>query len=234
MQKFIILLFVIFLGFETYSQEKIEGKVYDLITDEPIADATVKVVGENTFTSTDAAGKFSLVVAKNAQLEINHLNYETKIIQIEDAGSIALTPRQNSLDEILLSSNPLEDITHSITVVDDIKKGSQPRNAAELFNDINGFSIQKRSAMASEPSLRAFKYEQMNIKFDGATKICPACPNRMDPITSHVIPEEIGKIEVVKGPYTVTIRSNLWRRCQHGNQQLLCEHGFTWKCSSRL
>ncbi|MCC7520908.1 MAG: TonB-dependent receptor [Flavobacteriaceae bacterium] len=203
MQKFIILLFVIFLGFETYSQEKIEGKVYDLITDEPIADATVKVVGENTFTSTDAAGKFSLVVAKNAQLEINHLNYETKIIQIEDAGSIALTPRQNSLDEILLSSNPLEDITHSITVVDDIKKGSQPRNAAELFNDINGFSIQKRSAMASEPSLRAFKYEQMNIKFDGATKICPACPNRMDPITSHVIPEEIGKIEVVKGPYTV-------------------------------
>jgi iron complex outermembrane receptor protein len=114
-----------------------------------------------------------------------------------------LTPRQNSLDEILLSSNPLEDITHSITVVDDIKKGSQPRNAAELFNDINGFSIQKRSAMASEPSLRAFKYEQMNIKFDGATKICPACPNRMDPITSHVIPEEIGKIEVVKGPYTV-------------------------------
>jgi iron complex outermembrane receptor protein len=230
MQKFIILLFVIFLGFETYSQEKIEGKVYDLITDEPIADATVKVVGENTFTSTDAAGKFSLVVAKNAQLEINHLNYETKIIQIEDAGSIALTPRQNSLDEILLSSNPLEDITHSITVVDDIKKGSQPRNAAELFNDINGFSIQKRSAMASEPSLRAFKYEQMNIKFDGATKICPACPNRMDPITSHVIPEEIGKIEVVKGPYTVRfgqtfggvvnmVTSNLCEMGLHGSVQ---------------
>jgi iron complex outermembrane receptor protein len=138
----------------------------------------------------------------------------------------SLTPRQNSLDEILLTSNPLEDITHSITVVDDIKKGSQPRNAAELFNDINGFSIQKRSAMASEPSLRAFKYEQMNIKFDGATKICPACPNRMDPITSHVIPEEIGKIEVVKGPYTVTFWTNFWRRGQHGHQQLYVNKGL--------
>jgi hypothetical protein len=160
MQKFIILLFVLFVGFNTYAQQKIEGKVYDLITDEPIADATVKVVGGNVYTSTDTDGKFSLETTEKAQLEINHINYETKIIHAKDAGSIALTPRQNSLDEILLTSNPLEDITHSITVVDDIKKGSQPRNATELFNDINGFSIQKRSAMASEPSLRAFKYEQ--------------------------------------------------------------------------
>ena len=30
-----------------------------------------------------------------------------------------------------------------------------------------------------------------------------ACPNRMDPITTHVIPEEIEKIEIIKGPYTV-------------------------------
>lgn len=149
MQKFIILLFVLFVGFNTYAQQKIEGKVYDLITDEPIADATVKVVGGNVYTSTDTEGKFSLEATEKAQLEINHINYEAKIINAKDAGSIALTPRQNSFNEkILLTSNPLEDITHSITVVDDIKKGSQPRNAAELFNDINGFSIQKRSAMA--------------------------------------------------------------------------------------
>jgi iron complex outermembrane receptor protein len=30
-----------------------------------------------------------------------------------------------------------------------------------------------------------------------------ACPNRMDPITTHIIPEEVSKIEIIKGPYTV-------------------------------
>ena len=199
-----ILFILLFIPFLSFAQESaVQGKIYDLLTDEPISDTTIKVLQSNVYTSTDANGLFSIEATPDAQLEISHLNYITKVVSAKDAARIALTPKQNSLDEILLTANPLEDITHSITVIDDIKKGSQPRNAAELFNDINGFSIQKRSAMASEPSLRAFKYDQMNIKFDGSTKICPACPNRMDPITSHVIPEEVGKIEVVKGPYTV-------------------------------
>ncbi len=191
------------VGTFVYSQQKVEGKVIDLISDEPIADATVKVVGTAIFTTTNEAGVFSLTVDSNAQLEISHLSYETKIVDVKNANRISMSSKQNSLGEILITAHPLEDITHSISVIDEVKKGSQPRNAAELFNDISGFSIQKRSAMASEPSLRSFKYDQMNIKFDGATKIFPACPNRMDPITSHVIPEEVGKIEVVKGPYTV-------------------------------
>jgi hypothetical protein len=68
MQKFIILLFVLFVGFNTYAQQKIEGKVYDLITDEPIADATVKVVGGNVYTSTDTEGKFSLVATEKCSI----------------------------------------------------------------------------------------------------------------------------------------------------------------------
>lgn len=201
-RKFISLL-ILFIGISTYAQQKIDGKVYDLVTEEPINYATIKVVGTNIFTTSNADGTFSLNASSDAQLEISHLNYDTKVVAAKDAENIALTLKKNTLGEILITAHPLEDVTLSIAVIDDIKKGSQPRNAAELFNDIAGFSIQKRSAMASEPSLRAFKYEQMNIKFDGATKICPACPNRMDPITSHIIPEEVGKIEVVKGPYTV-------------------------------
>jgi len=41
------------------------------------------------------------------------------------------------------------------------------------------------------------------VQYDGGTKAMHACPNRMDPITTHVIPEEISKIEIIKGPYTV-------------------------------
>ena len=106
------------------------------------------------------------------------------------------------LDEIILIENPLKNISHSVIAIDEVKKNSQPRTATDLFKDIPGFSIQKRSAIASEPSLRAFKYEQMNIKYDAGGKYVHACPNRMDPITAHIIPEEVRKIEVIKGPFT--------------------------------
>ena len=106
------------------------------------------------------------------------------------------------LDEIILIENPLKNISHSVIAIDEAKKNSQPRTATDLFKDIPGFSIQKRSAIASEPSLRAFKYEQMNIKYDAGGKYVHACPNRMDPITAHIIPEEVRKIEVIKGSFT--------------------------------
>lgn len=83
------------------------------------------------------------------------------------------------------------------------KKVVQPKNVADLFNDINGFSLIKRGNYAIDPSFRASQYEQLNIQFDGGTKAMHACPNRMDPITTHVVPEDIERIEVIKGPYTV-------------------------------
>jgi len=70
-----------------------------------------------------------------------------------------------------------------------IKKVVQPKNVADLFNDVNGFSLIKRSNYAIDPSFRASQYDQLNIQFDGGTKAIHACPNRMDPITTHVVPE---------------------------------------------
>lgn len=84
-----------------------------------------------------------------------------------------------------------------------VKKVVQPKNVADLFSDFNGFSLIKRGNYAIDPSFRALQYEQLNIQFDGGTKAMHACPNRMDPVTTHVVPEDIERIEVIKGPYTV-------------------------------
>lgn len=83
------------------------------------------------------------------------------------------------------------------------KKVIQPKNVADLFSDINGFSTIKRGNYAIDPVFRAAAYEQLNVMYDGGTKATHACPNRMDPVTTHILPEEIAKIEVIKGPYTV-------------------------------
>ncbi len=185
-----------------------EGTILDEQTKKPIENATVKVVNSNIYTLTNTEGWFSIEASKEAVFEIMHMSYKTVKLPAGETSSIRLVSKKISLDEIVVKSHPLDDISHSVIVIDDAKKGSQARNAAELFNDISGFSIQKRSATASEPSFRAFKYEQMNIKYDGGTKVVHACPNRMDPATAHVIPEEVSKVEVVKGPFTVRYGQN--------------------------
>lgn len=112
------------------------------------------------------------------------------------------------LKKVIVLGDPKTDPIHSVVSNKYEDKIVQPKNVADLFNGINGFSVIKRGNYAIDPSFRASQYEQLNIQYDGGTKAMHACPNRMDPITTHIIPEEISKIEIVKGPFTVRYGAN--------------------------
>lgn len=199
-------LFIVFLLLtgHIYAQNKsITGKVIDADNKAPVVGATVIVKAGQEKTITDIYGVFHINVKPGSLLVISAPNFKSTTLKAKDDLIVALVRKSISLDEVIIKADPLEDITHSVVVTDEVVKGSQPRNVASLFDNIPGFSIQKRSATAMEPSLRSFKYEEMNIKYDGGNKMVNACPNRMDPITAHVIPESVRKIEVVKGPFTV-------------------------------
>jgi iron complex outermembrane receptor protein len=107
------------------------------------------------------------------------------------------------LNTVMVTGQVATDPVLTKVKTDLLKKVVQPKNVADLFTDFNGFSLIKRGNYAIDPSFRASQYEQLNIQFDGGTKAMHACPNRMDPITTHVVPEDIERIEVIKGPYTV-------------------------------
>lgn len=107
------------------------------------------------------------------------------------------------LNEVLLSGKARMDPVFSVVSNKYSRKVVQPKNVTDLFNDLNGFSVIKRGNYAIDPSFRAAQYEQLNLQYDGGTKALHACPNRMDPVTTHIIPEEISRIEIVKGPYTM-------------------------------
>ena len=111
--------------------------------------------------------------------------------------------RHIKLDEVIVSGNIKTDPVLTTVTNNYDETIVQPKNVADLFGDINGFSVIKRGNYAIDPSFRASQYEQLNVQYDGGTKAMHACPNRMDPITTHVIPEEISKVEIIKGPFTV-------------------------------
>jgi len=107
------------------------------------------------------------------------------------------------IDEVIVVGNSKKDPVFTSVSTDNVEKIVQPKNVADLFSSVNGFSTIKRGNYANDPAFRNAQYEQLNIMYDGGTKAVNACTNRMDPITTHVIPEEISKIEIIKGPYSV-------------------------------
>lgn len=69
-----------------------------------------------------------------------------------------------------------------------------------LRNEPNVSGIRK-GGYAIDPVVRGFRYSQINILLDEGIHIEGGCPNRMDPVLSHIEPEDIERIEIVRGPY---------------------------------
>ncbi|WP_372793755.1 TonB-dependent receptor domain-containing protein [Lutibacter sp.] len=210
MKKYILLIcLVLLIATVSYAQSvKLSGKIIDGKSNDPIENAAIKVLKNNLFSVSNNKGEFSIEANEGDKIEISHISYNTIIVKVENPLIIKLQLSQIELNEIIVSANPLQDISQSIVINDASKRISQPRSVGHLFKDIKGFGITKKGAYASEPVFRSFKYEQLNIQYDGGMKVLNACPNRMDPITTHMIPEEIEKIEIVKGPFTVRFGQN--------------------------
>lgn len=210
MKNNITLILLLMFGFATaYSQSVvISGKIVMEETNNPIENATIKVLKNKLVTISNANGEFSIQAENGDRAEISHLSYKTIVVELHNEMLVKIQSAQIDLSEIIVDANPFQDLSQSIVINDTEKKISQPRSVGHLFKDIQGFGIVKRGAYASEPVFRSFKYEQLNVQYDGGMKIHNACPSRMDPITTHVIPEEIDKIEIVKGPFTVRFGQN--------------------------
>ena len=74
--------------------------------------------------------------------------------------------------------------------------------AEALTKKVPSVSIVRRSGIANDIILRGQKKDNINILIDDA-KIYGACPNRMDPPTSHVLTNNIEGVEIIEGPYDV-------------------------------
>ncbi|PHQ56812.1 MAG: TonB-dependent receptor [Lutibacter sp.] len=200
---------LVFVMAFSYAQElTISGKIVDKKTNNPIGNVTIQVLKNNIFSVTNMNGEFSIQAKEGDSVEISHISYKTVIVELKDQLIVKLQLSQIDLNEIIVVANPLQDISQSVVINDASKRISQPRSVGHLFKDIKGFGIAKKGAYATEPVFRSFRYEQLNVQYDGGMKVLNACPNRMDPITTHVIPEEIEKIEIVKGPFTVRFGQN--------------------------
>lgn len=178
-------------------------QIKDADTDENLVLATAENQENQHLIPADDSGEMRLEIGKTYR--IFQMGYHDFMIEMTDESSriILLKPKINILNEVLITGHRMQDPALSTSTFNLAERVVQPKNIGDLFNDLNGFSLIKRGSYAVDPNFRASQYEQLNVQYDGGAKIVHACPSRMDPITTHVSPEEIQKIEVIKGPFSM-------------------------------
>lgn len=98
-----------------------------------------------------------------------------------------------------LGTISVESITLSDVSGEEVKSADL---AEALVKKVPAISLVRRSGIANDIILRGQKKDNINILIDDA-KIYGACPNRMDPPTSHILTNNIDGIEIIEGPYDV-------------------------------
>jgi len=66
-----------------------------------------------------------------------------------------------------------------------------------------GIAGVRKGSVSLDPVVRGFRANQINIVLNDAIKIEGGCPNRMDPVTSHIEAEDVHRIDIIKGPFVL-------------------------------
>jgi iron complex outermembrane recepter protein len=101
---------------------------------------------------------------------------------------------EESVPTITVEGTQLSDISGDEVKSADLSEALTKRSAS--------VSLIRRSGIANDIILRGQNRDNINITMDNA-KIYGACPNRMDPPTSHILTNNIESIDIIAGPYDV-------------------------------
>jgi iron complex outermembrane receptor protein len=117
-----------------------------------------------------------------------------KIIPLSLVVIASLNASEIELPQISVESTKVTEVSQNAQVSADL--------ATALSSSIPSIDMNRRSGIANDIYIRGQKRDNISVEVDG-TKVCGACPNRMDPPVSHILANQIDEIEVIEGPYDV-------------------------------
>lgn len=101
------------------------------------------------------------------------------------------------LKEVEIISKKESPLFNTITIYPDLK----PLLGVDVIENLKKtaqVSVIRRGGASFDPVIRGFKNNQLSISINNGYKFEGGCPNRMDPVLSHIETEDVEKIEVVK------------------------------------
>lgn len=117
-----------------------------------------------------------------------------KIIPLSLAVVAVIHANEVELPKINVQSTKITEVSQNAQISADL--------AQALSSSVPSIDMNRRSAIANDIYIRGQKRDNISVEVDG-TKVCGACPNRMDPPVSHILANQIDEVEVIEGPYDV-------------------------------
>lgn len=117
-----------------------------------------------------------------------------KIISLSLLTFSVLSAADVELSPIKVESTIITEVAHKAQTSADLAQG--------LSEAVPSIDMSRRSGIANDVFIRGQKRDNISVEVDG-TKVCGACPNRMDPPVSHILTHQIDSVEVIEGPYDV-------------------------------
>lgn len=117
-----------------------------------------------------------------------------KIIPLSLAVVAVIHANEIELPKINVQSTKITEVSQNAQVSADL--------AQALSSSVPSIDMNRRSGIANDIYIRGQKRDNISVEVDG-TKVCGACPNRMDPPVSHILANQIDEVEVIEGPYDV-------------------------------
>ncbi len=192
-------------------QAAVTGQVVAGDSGEPLPGATVRVEDTELGAVAREEGTFRIgpVPAGEYRVTVSALGYRnaTRKIDVERGSRIEL--------RFELEPHPVEMQGIEVSVLrPDLEPEARlqaekiqlenPKDSGELLRSLPGVSGVRRGPLGVDPAVRGLRETEVGTYLDG-TRMFPAGPARMDSPLTHLDPSAISDIEVVKGPYALTL-----------------------------
>jgi iron complex outermembrane receptor protein len=189
----------------------LSGVVRDARTNAPLGNVSVMIKGTHRGDVTNYDGQFTItgVPMGTWVVRASLLGYVATEVTARVADDLAtiidLKLKEDEairVEEIVVSATRAH-VYPQIDMDAEEVANRAPKDVGDFLRTVPGASSIRRAGTAMDPVVRGFRQDQINVQVDGGMKVWGACPNRMDPPTSHVQAEELDKIEIIKGPFSV-------------------------------
>lgn len=214
MQRYLFLFISVLLLSTSFSQNTLEGTVYDAATKEPIIGASLYVPG-GTGTITNVNGKYQLELSNEAKIIvcsfIGYISDTIKVSEVQSPHDIYLTENSEELKTVVVAAGKyeqdLEKVTVSMTVIKpDLIENKGIVDVEEVTNQIPG--VQVSDGQASIRGGSGFSYgagSRVLLTLDEL----PLLSADAGDVKWNTLPlENIEQIEVIKGASSVLFGSS--------------------------
>lgn len=187
----------------------VQGTVYDAATRSALTGASVVLTARNRIVATDQEGHFRLEytgVEFPLELRITYIGYEEKVKTVAPRDTVR--GLSIYLEAKTVELGPITVVSHRLQrgVSDTVNPHSRTFmsvDSGEFLRFANNTSGIRRGGFGIDPVMRGMSGNRLNVRVDGLATTAAACPNRMDPPTSHIRLTDVEQVEIHHGPHAL-------------------------------